>query len=136
MTIKTIIRTLSACLLFSTAVAAQAESDTVFELRTYTTHEGRLPALHERFEKHTTGFFEKHGMRNVGYWVPTDPEKSGNTLIYILEHESREAAAQSWKAFGEDPDWQDVYKKSREDGPIVKHIDSVYMTATAYSAIQ
>lgn len=136
MTFKTIIRTLSAWLLFSVAITATAEPDRVFELRTYTTHEGRLSALHERFEKHTTGFFEKHGMRNVGYWVPSDPEKSGNTLIYILEHESREAAAQSWKAFGEDPGWQKVYEASVEDGAIVKHIDSVYMTATEYSAIK
>ncbi|WP_347329438.1 NIPSNAP family protein [Marinimicrobium locisalis] len=136
MNILTVTRAFSACLLFSLALSVQAEPTKVFELRTYTTHEGRLPALHERFKNHTTGFFEKHGMRNIGYWVPSDPERADNTLIYILEHDSREAAAQSWKAFGADPGWQKVYKESREDGAIVKHIDSVFMTATEYSAIQ
>lgn len=136
MGIKALSQALSACLLFSLAMAGQADSNTVFELRTYTTHEGKLSALHDRFTNHTTGFFEKHGMRNVGYWVPSDPDDSGNTLIYILEHSGPEAAAQSWKSFVDDPDWQKVYEKSREDGPIVKHIDSVYMTATEYSAIR
>lgn len=135
MTIKAVSRTLSICLLAFLAVTAHADSNTVFEMRTYTTHEGKLPALHERFANHTTGFFEKYGMRNIGYWVPSDPERSGNTLIYILEHDSREAATQSWQAFLGDPDWQKVYEKSRENGPIVKHIDSVFMTATEYSAI-
>src|SRR5690625_6706945 len=73
-------------------------------MRIYTTHEGKLDALNERFTNHTADFFEQYGMRNVGYWVPTDPEKSGNTLIYILEHESREAAAKSWEGFVNDPD--------------------------------
>lgn len=136
MNIRTVTQALSACLLFSLALTTQAESTTVFELRTYTTHEGRLPALHERFENHTMALFEKHGMRNIGYWVPSDPERADNTLIYILEHKSREAAAQSWQAFGEDPAWQKVHKESRKDGNIVKHIDSVFMTATEYSAIK
>lgn len=136
MSIKTLSKALSACLLLTLAVAAQAESNTVFEMRIYTTYEGKLDALNERFTNHTADFFEQYGMRNVGYWVPTDPEKSGNTLIYILEHESREAAAKSWEGFVNDPDWQKVYEKSREDGPIVKNIDSVYMTATEYSAIR
>lgn len=116
--------------------AVQAESEAVFELRTYTTNEGKLEDLQERFVNHTLGYFEKHGMVNIGYWVPNDPDKSKNTLIYILKHQSVEAAAQSWAAFSKDPGWQKAYSESREDGPIVKHIDSVFMTATDYSKIQ
>lgn len=130
------LRAFAALLLCALVATAQAESGPVFELRTYTTHEGKLPALNKRFAEHTARLFEKHGMRNIGYWVPTDPERADNTLIYILAHKSREAAQQSWQAFLEDPEWQAAYAKSREDGPIVKHIDSVYMTATEYSAIQ
>lgn len=136
MTIKTSLRALLPLLLCLWAITVQAESGPVFELRTYTTHEGKLPALNKRFAEHTARLFEKHGMRNIGYWVPTDAELGGNTLIYILAHDSREAAQKSWQAFLEDPEWQAAYVKSREDGPIVKHIDSVYMTATDYSAIQ
>lgn len=134
-TLKTLTFTLA--LVAATASAwADAESEQVFELRTYTTHEGKLADLNKRFAEHTARLFERHGMRNIGYWVPTDAERSENTLIYILAHDSREAAQKSWQAFLEDPEWQAAYTKSRENGPIVKHIDSVYMTATEYSAIK
>jgi hypothetical protein len=68
-------------------------SGRVFEMRTYTTLEGKLPDLLARFRNHTTRLFEKHGMANIGYWVPADEPRSKNTLIYILAHQSREAAA-------------------------------------------
>ena len=44
----------------------------VFELRTYTTNEGKLQALLNRFGGGETDLFEKHGMRGIGYWVPTE----------------------------------------------------------------
>lgn len=117
-------------------MGVHAGSDTVFELRTYTAHEGKLQALHERFTHHTLGLFEKHGMRNIGYWVPQDPARSSNTLIYILSHESRAAASRSWQAFGSDPVWHKVEKDSAKNGEIVKKVESVFMTATEYSLIK
>src|SRR3954470_2585872 len=63
----------------------------VYELRTYTTLPGRLPALHNRFSEHTIKLFEKHGMKNEMYWVPTDDERMDTTLIYIVSHESEDA---------------------------------------------
>jgi hypothetical protein len=78
--------------------------------------------------------FERHGMVNVGYWVPAD-EKDGaaDKLIYLLEHSSREAAKASWKAFGADPEWQAVRKKTQANGRIVTKVDSVFLAATDYS---
>ncbi len=111
-----------------------APTGPVFELRTYTTHPGRLDALNKRFREHTTALFAKHGMTNVGYWVPTD-EKDGkaDTLIYLLAHKDREAAAASWKAFGADPDWKTAREASEADGPIVKKVTSVFLVGTDYS---
>ena len=120
----------------ATPVTVSAVTGPVFELRTYTTYAGRLPALNKRFKEHTIKLFEKHGMTNIGYWVPTDPEKSKNTLIYIISHKSREAAKQNWKAFVEDPEWQKVHKESHKDGKIVENVDSVFMSATPYSPIK
>src|SRR5512134_1276077 len=77
---------------------AQAQGRKVFELRTYTSPEGKLNDLVARFRNDTTRIFEKHGMENVGYWLPTDAPASGNTLIYILAHASRDAATKSWAA--------------------------------------
>jgi hypothetical protein len=123
----------STCLLGSFAFASSSFGD-VFELRTYTTNEGKLENLNARFRDHTVGLFKKHGIESVGYWVPTDGEKSKNTLIYVIKHKSRDAAKASWKAFGSDPEWQKVAKQSQKDGKILaKRPESVYMEVTDYS---
>ena len=80
-------------------------SGRLYELRTYTTHPGRLEALHQRFKNHTIKLFEKHGMKNGMYWVPTDEKLSQNTLIYVVSHDSADAAKKSWDAFRADPEW-------------------------------
>jgi len=106
----------------------------VYELRTYTTLPGRLPALHKRFAEHTMKFFEKQGMKNGMYWVPTDEARKDNTLIYLLVHESQEAADKSWKAFGADPEWIKVRDASEADGKILaKAPERVFMKLTEYS---
>jgi hypothetical protein len=105
----------------------------VYELRTYTTHEGRLPALHKRFAEHTLKLFEKHGIKNEMYWTPTDPAKRDNTLIYVVSHASQEAADQNWKAFIADPEWQQARDASERDGKIVAKVERVFMTRTDYS---
>ena len=79
-------------------VSAQS-SPKVFELRTYTAPEGKLADLHERFRDHTLRIFQKHGMTNVIYLSPTDAPLSQNTLVYLLSHQSREAAKDSWADF-------------------------------------
>jgi hypothetical protein len=118
-------------------VEAQAQGR-VFELRTYTTPEGKLEALKSRFRDHTMRIFQRHGMKNIGYWVPADQPKSGNTLIYILQHESREAAKKSWADFSQDPEWKKVASESQKDGRIVAEggVVSVYMNATDFSPIK
>ncbi|MCA9177612.1 MAG: NIPSNAP family protein [Planctomycetales bacterium] len=106
----------------------------VYELRTYTTNEGKLDNLNARFRDHTVRLFKKHGMESVGYWVPADEPNSKNTLIYVIKHKSRDAAKESWKAFLADPDWQKVAKESQVDGRILaKAPESVYMDETDYT---
>jgi hypothetical protein len=116
------------------AAFAPVLADPVYELRIYTCHEGKLDALLTRFRDHTCKLFEKHGMGNVGYWVPVGEENgSKTTLIYVLEHKSREAAKESFKAFGADPEWKAAAKASEANGKIVAKIDSIFMTPTDYS---
>jgi len=119
----------------SRPAAAQAP-DRVFELRTYTTHAGRLDALHARFSQHTLRLFASHGMENIGYFTPRDAPLADNTLIYVLAHESREAAAASWQAFIADPEWQAVYQQSIADGPIADKIVSIFMDPADYSQLK
>lgn len=108
----------------------------MFEMRTYTTHEGKLEALHSRFRNHTTKLFKKHGMTNVGYWVPDDAPLAQNTLVYILAHPSREAAKKSWDGFRNDPEWVKVKTESEAGGKIVSKVESVFMSATDYSSMK
>jgi hypothetical protein len=120
---------------FAEVSAGQAASR-VFELRTYTAPEGKLPDLQKRFRDHTTRIFQKHGMTNIGYWQPQDEPRASNTLIYIISHASREQAAANWKAFASDPEWQKVAKESQVNGRITEKIESVFMNATDYSPIK
>lgn len=108
----------------------------IFELRIYTATPGNLNNLHARFRDHTTRIFRKHGMGVVGYWSPTSEEEADDTLVYLLEHDSQEAANSSWRAFGQDPEWAEVAEASNANGQILGGIERRYMTATDYSPMK
>jgi len=116
-------------------VSAQTPAK-VFELRTYTAPEGKLTDLHKRFRDHTMRIFQKHGMTNVIYLSPTDAPLSQNTLVYLLSHQSREAAKKSWADFAADPEWKKVSAESQVNGRIVEKVESVFLTATDYSPMK
>ena len=105
----------------------------VFELRVYHAAPGKLADLHTRFREHTIKIFERHGMKNVAYWAPMDEPDKSNTLIYILQHPSREVAAANWKSFQEDPEWKSVRDKSEANGKLVEKVDSTFMTLADFS---
>ena len=128
----TIIMMITLCIGLMTNTAI-AEDSTVYELRTYTTNEGKLDDLQDRFRVHTLKLIEKHGMKNIGYWIPSD---KAETLTYLLQHKSKAAAELSWKAFIADPAWQKVYTDSIVNGLLVSNIDSTFMTATNYSPMK
>jgi NIPSNAP len=115
---------------------AHAQTARVFELRTYTAPDGKLEDLHKRFRDHTLRIFKKHGMTNVAYFKPQDAPLSQNTLIYLISHESREAAKANWAAFQKDPEWQRVASESQKDGKIVAKVESVFLDPTDYSPMK
>ena len=115
-------------------VSAQS-NDAVFELRTYTANEGKLDGVVEELRR-AAPIFARHGVSNVGYWLPTDAPLSEDTLIYILKHDSREAAEKSWKDFGGDPEWREAFQELNRDGRLVASFESVFMQATDYSPIK
>ena len=126
--------TLLTLLVLAVCLMPTNASADVYELRTYTTNDGKLDHLNARFRDHTIKLFDKHGMKSVGYWVPTKKPQSENTLIYVLKHESRAAAKASWAAFLADPEWKKVAKESQVDGQILaKAPESVLMHAADYS---
>ncbi len=119
-------------LMIAAATLTAAEPDTrVFEMRTYFAAPGKLEDLNARFRNHTTKLFEKHGITNLGYWVPVD--NTDNKLVYVLAYPSREARAASWKAFIADPDWKAAAKASEENGKLVLKVVSLFLQATDFS---
>src|SRR5437016_13782800 len=113
--------------------AGSGQSSTpVYELRVYHAYDGKLDDLLRRFRDHTTKLFEKHGMKNVAYWTPTDEPDQGNMLVYILQHPSREAATANWKSFQDDPEWKRVKEESEANGKLAERIDSTFMALTDF----
>ena len=111
-----------------------AAGNRVYEIRTYTTPPGKLEALKTRFRDHTIRIFNKYDMKSVGYWVPQDAPLKDNTLIYILSHESREAAAKSWASFRADPEWVKAKADSEKDGALTTKVESVFADPTDFFA--
>jgi hypothetical protein len=119
--------------LFTMTTSADDKKDAiVYEMRVYYAEPGKLDALHARFRDHTMKLFAKHGMTNVGYFVPAGDNKD-NKLVYFLSYPSKDAAAQSWKAFGADPDWKKAKAESEKNGKLVAKAESKYMSPTDYS---
>ena len=119
--------------LLGMAVAAAAESDTrLYEMRVYWAAPGKLDALHARFRDHTTKLFAKHGMTNVGYFVPVgdNPERK---LVYFLAYPDRKARDASWAAFVNDPEWKAAHAASEKDGKLVEKATETFLTTTDYS---
>jgi ABC-type molybdate transport system substrate-binding protein len=118
------------------ASAAQAPAGHVYELRTYTAAEAKLANVNARFRDHTQAIFAKHNMKSIGYWTPLEGPTADTTLIYILEHPSREEARKNWAAFQADPDWVKAKTASEVDGRIVAKAESVFLNPTDYSPLK
>jgi hypothetical protein len=131
----TVITLLAAAAASLTMFAAETNTGKeLYEMRVYYAAEGKLDALHARFRDHTIGLFEKHGMKNLGYFVPdgANPERK---LIYFISHQSRDARTKSFRAFGSDPAWQKAAKESEKDGRLVTKIEEVFLNTTDYSPV-
>lgn len=125
-------RLLTLALFLAAAACAQ---NRVYELRTYTCNEGKLPDLLKRFREHTIEIFNRHGIQSVGYWIPQD-DRSKTTLIYLISHASREQATKNWADFGADPEWKKVNADSNANGRIVAKVESVFLDPTDFSKLK
>jgi len=119
---------------FAVGRASQPAPSHVYELRTYTAAEGKLDNIVARFRDDTVRIFNRHHMKS--YWLPSEGPLAGHTLVYILEHPSREEATKNWAEFRADPEWVKVKAASEANGPIVTRTESVFMTPTDFSAIK
>ncbi len=133
---KTFLKFMTALGLTAVALGGISSADEThparcFEMRTYFAPAGKLDALHARFRDHTTKLFTKHGMTNVGYWVPKD--NTENKLVYLLSYPDLAAREASWKAFQDDPDWKTAKAASEVDGKLVEKVETRFLTLTDFS---
>ena len=139
---RTLLQALPAATLLPTSLWATLQQDNanpkgstgVYELRVYHAPPGKLGELLARFRDHTIKLFDRHGIKSVAYWTPVDEPQKSNTLIYMLQHPSREQAAANWKSFQDDPEWKSVKEKSEVNGKLTEKIDSTFLALTDFSS--
>jgi hypothetical protein len=107
----------------------------LYELRFYDCLPGRLPDLVKRFETVTMKIWERHGIRQVGFWT-TVIGGSNQALTYMIAWESLADREKKWAAFQADPEWQKKRAESEANGPIVANIRNEILTPTAFSAVK
>ena len=107
----------------------------LYELRVYQCLPGRLPDLLKRFETITLNIWERHGIRQAGFWTTVIGE-SNQTLYYFVTWESLAEREAKWTAFVTDPAWHRARDESERDGQIVANISSQLLTPTAFSSVK
>ena len=107
----------------------------LYELRVYHCMPGRLPDLNKRFENVTLKMWEKHGLRQVGFWT-TLVGTSNQDLTYLLEWKDMAERERVFAGFMNDPEWQKARAESEKNGPIVASITNSFLAPTAYSKLK
>jgi hypothetical protein len=103
----------------------------LYEARVYTAVPGKLPAVNDRFAKHTMGIFKNHGIGMLGFW--TADIGTSNQLTYILVFDSMADREKKWTAFQADPAWHQVRAETEAAGTLVDHVVNAFMRLTPYS---
>jgi hypothetical protein len=107
----------------------------LYELRVYHCVSGRLPDLLERFDTITLKLWEKHGIRQAGFWT-TVVGKNNQDLHYMLAWKSLAEREEKFAAFQSDPEWQTKRAETEKDGPIVSTITNSILQPTSFSSVK
>lgn len=107
----------------------------MYEMRIYHCMPGRLPDLNKRFETITLKLWEKHGIRQAGFWTVLVGE-SNQDLVYMLEWKDMAERERVWNAFMADPEWLEKRAETERNGPIVASITNTFLLPTSYSKVK
>ena len=107
----------------------------IYEIRVYRCVPGRLPALLNRFATITLKLWEKHGIKQAGFWTTLVGE-SNQDLTYLLTWESLADRDKKWAAFQADPEWQAKRAETEKDGAIVNNVSNQLLVPTAFSSVK
>ncbi len=107
----------------------------IYEPRVYRCVSGRLPALIKRFDTITLKLWEKHGIRQAGFWTTLIGE-SNQELYYLLQWESLAEREKKWGAFMTDPTWLAARAETEKDGAIVASVANQILQPTSFSSVK
>ena len=107
----------------------------IYELRVYHCVPGRLPNLLNRFETIPLKLWEKHGIKQAGFWTVLVGE-SNQALYYLLAFESLADREKKWNAFASDPEWLAKRAETEKDGPIVAKVVNQFLQPTSFSSVK
>ena len=107
----------------------------IYEMRVYEAVPGRLPDIIKRFETKTLKIWEKHGIKQAGFFTTLFGEHSQH-LTYFLAWESLADREKKWGAFMSDPAWISARSDSERDGLILANINSMILQPTAFSSVK
>ena len=107
----------------------------IHELRVYHCIPGRLPALLNRFDTITLKIWERHNIRQAGFWTTMIGE-SNQDLTYMLAWNSLAEREEKFGAFAVDPEWIEKRAATEANGQIVASLSSQFLTPTSFSSAQ
>jgi len=107
----------------------------IYELRTYDSTPGELPALVDRFRRFTAEAQRRHGFKQIGFWTAQVGGES-TQLIYMLQWDSYEQRNRCYAAIRSDPERTRVFEKSEVDGPILANVLNVMLEPIDFSPLQ
>jgi hypothetical protein len=106
----------------------------LYELRVYDVIPGKLRALNDRFENITNAYFEKHGIKVVGFW--TDVFGTSNRLTYMLAFDDMGHREKAWSSFSVDEERLAKFAETERDGMLVAKVTNTLMAPTKYSPMR
>ena len=101
----------------------------IYELRIYHCVPGRLPALLNRFDTITLKLWEKHGIKQAGFWTVGIGD-SNQDLYYLLAWDSLADREKKWDSFATDPEWLEKKASTEADGQIVASVNNQILMPT------
>ncbi len=107
----------------------------LYEMRTYDCVPGRLPALLKRFDTITLKLWQKHGIRQAGFFTTAIGE-SNQQLIYFLVWDSLADREKKWNGFATDPEWLAARAETEKDGAIVASVSNQILQPTSFSSVK
>jgi hypothetical protein len=107
----------------------------LYELRVYHCVPGRLPALLKRFDTITLKLWEKHGIKQAGFWTVAIGD-SNMDLYYLLQWESLADREKKWAAFQSDQNWISARAETEKDDPIVAKVVNTILQPTSFSSVK